>query len=284
MKIRSCACTHKGYRKDVNQDALLLKIAVLNNDRIAFAILCDGMGGLESGEIASAQGIREMERWFYEELPEMIEANQKKAELETKITYAVKKSWEKLITQINIQIAGYGRLHDKKIGTTILAILLVGQTYIVMHVGDCRLYYTVNGQREQMTVDQTYVQNFVESRILTQKEAEEHPQAHVLLQCIGASQTVIPKFYEGRLEHKMSFLLCSDGFWKKADMEKVYETMEKSYRMTDGRIEKKVEQMISRCRQKGETDDISAIIITIKKHGFFGRFNSIAIRENGEIC
>ena len=42
----SCACTQKGYGKKINQDALLLKVAVLNKGRIAFAVLCDGMGGL----------------------------------------------------------------------------------------------------------------------------------------------------------------------------------------------------------------------------------------------
>ena len=47
----------------------------------------------------------------------------------------------------------------------------------------------------------------------------------------------------------MSFLLCSDGFWKKADMKKVYEMMQRSCRMTDSRMEKKIEQKISRCRR-----------------------------------
>lgn len=269
MKIRSCACTQKGYGKKVNQDALLLKVAVLNKERIAFAVLCDGMGGLDDGEIASAQGIRTMERWFYDELPAIMEANSKKTGCGIPIADAVKESWRKRIMQLNIQLTGYGRLHDRKLGTTILAVLLVEQTYLVMHIGDCRLYDTHNGQTEQLTVDQTYVQKLVESRFLTQKEAEEHSQAHVLLQCVGASQTVIPKFYEGRLEDKMSFFLCSDGFWKKADMKKVYEMMQRSCRMTDSRMEKKIEQKISRCRQKGEQDDISAIVIAVKNDNPF---------------
>ena len=269
MKIGSCACTQKGYGKKNNQDALLLKVAVLNKDRIVFAVLCDGMGGLENGEIASAQAIRTMERWFNDDFSEIIEVNQKKTGCGNSITDAVKESWKKRITQLNIQLTGYGRLHEKKLGTTILAVLLIEQTYLVMHIGDCRLYYTVNGQREQLTVDQTYVQNLVESGVLTQEEAEEHAQAHVLLQCVGASQTVIPEFYEGKLEHKMSFLLCSDGFWKKADMKKVYEMMQRSCRMTDSRMEKKIEQKISRCRQKGEQDDISAIVIAVKNDNPF---------------
>ena len=184
--------------------------------------------------------------------------------------------------QLNIQLTGYGRLHDRKLGTTILAVLLVEQTYLVMHIGDCRLYDTHNGQTEQLTVDQTYVQKLVESRFLTQKEAEEHSQAHVLLQCVGASQTVIPKFYEGRLEDKMSFFLCSDGFWKKADMKKVYEMMQRSYRMTEGRMEKKIEQRMGRCRKKGEIDDISAIMITVKKNRLFYKFKSITMDKHGE--
>jgi len=273
MKIGSCACTQKGYGKKNNQDALLLKVAVLNKDRIVFAVLCDGMGGLENGEIASAQAIRTMERWLNDDFSEIIEVNQKKTGCGNSITDAVKESWKKRITQLNIQLTGYGRLHEKKLGTTILAVLLIEQTYLVMHIGDCRLYYTFSGQREQLTVDQTYVQNLVESGILTQKEAEKHPQTHVLLQCIGASQTVIPEFYEGKLEYKMSFFLCSDGFWKKTDMRKVYEVMQRSYRMTDGRMEKKIEKKIRQCRQKGEKDDISAIMITVKKDKPFIKIN-----------
>ena len=67
----SCACTQKGYGKKNNQDALLLKVAVLNKNRIVLAVLCDGMGGLENGEIASSHAIRTMERWFNDELPEI---------------------------------------------------------------------------------------------------------------------------------------------------------------------------------------------------------------------
>ena len=269
----SCACTQKGYGKKNNQDALLLKVAVLNKNRIVLAVLCDGMGGLENGEIASSHAVRTMERWFNDELSEIIEVNQKKTGSGNSITDAVKESWKKRITQLNIQLNGYGRLHERKLGTTILAVLLIKQTYLVMHIGDCRLYYTLSGQREQLTVDQTYVQNLVESGILTQKEAEKHTQTHVLLQCIGASQTVIPEFYEGKLEYKMSFFLCSDGFWKKTDMRKVYEVMQRSYRMTDGRMEKKIEKKIRQCRQKGEKDDISAIMITVKKDKPFIKIN-----------
>ena len=78
MDIRSCIYTDIGTTQSVNQDSSMVKVAMANAcKKLALAVLCDGMGGLSSGEVASSAVIRRMEKWFYEELPDLLnEKNQ----------------------------------------------------------------------------------------------------------------------------------------------------------------------------------------------------------------
>ena len=62
-------CTDKGAKRRNNQDALLLKKALRDGEEAVLAVLCDGMGGLEKGELASASAVQAFSRWFEEDFP-----------------------------------------------------------------------------------------------------------------------------------------------------------------------------------------------------------------------
>ena len=72
MRIQTAYCTDKGNVKEVNQDALLIKTASTSMGEIAFLAICDGMGGLERGEMASSLMIRGLGQWFKNELPRLL--------------------------------------------------------------------------------------------------------------------------------------------------------------------------------------------------------------------
>ena len=70
--IWSAAHTDVGIKKSVNQDSVILKIASSPFGKIAFAVVCDGMGGLQQGEIASGMLSQNYENWFQRELPVLL--------------------------------------------------------------------------------------------------------------------------------------------------------------------------------------------------------------------
>ena len=72
MKLLSAACSDIGIRKHVNQDAVLIRSAVGKEGEVLLAAVCDGMGGLEKGEVASGEVIRGLSRWFEEKLPKLL--------------------------------------------------------------------------------------------------------------------------------------------------------------------------------------------------------------------
>ena len=66
----------------------------------------------------------------------------------------------------------------------------------------------------QITHDQSYIQMQIDKGLITEEEAKNNPSRGVLLQCIGASDEVVPDYHQGEFKGNTSFVLCCDGFWK----------------------------------------------------------------------
>ncbi len=73
MRFVATADTDIGISKNTNQDSLLIKHAIADDKEILLAVVCDGMGGLAKGELASATVIRAFSDWFDDELPYELE-------------------------------------------------------------------------------------------------------------------------------------------------------------------------------------------------------------------
>lgn len=208
MGFLSIAHTDIGIRKNTNQDSVLIKEANTDYGTVHFSVICDGMGGLAKGEVASATLIRAFSRWFEEDFPFILYEKR----TDGRIDYnALQKSWNQLIDEINVKIAGYGETCHAPCGTTLAALLLVEGHYYVVNVGDSRVYL-LRKKMQSLTKDQTFVQREVDEGRMTPEEAAVHPQKNVLLQCVGASPVVVPDFYEDAYKKGDVFLLCSDGF------------------------------------------------------------------------
>ncbi|MBU9724262.1 MULTISPECIES: PP2C family protein-serine/threonine phosphatase [Bacillaceae] len=125
--------TDVGIKKKTNQDALLLKSYETPDGSIGLFIVCDGMGGLSHGELASATVIHGMNEWFESELPELIQTG-----VTDEILY---EQLEAKITALNEKILQYGEASNIKLGTTITALLIVQSNYYIAQIGDSRAYH-----------------------------------------------------------------------------------------------------------------------------------------------
>ena len=141
--------TDVGIKKKTNQDSLAIKIADTPNGQVVFSLVCDGMGGLAKGEVASKEVITAFCNWFDTQFVEMVDNNSFSEEL-------LRYQWIRLAVEQNEKIKAYGEQNGFMLGTTISAILIYREMYYILHVGDSRVYEITSGIR-QLTADQTLV-------------------------------------------------------------------------------------------------------------------------------
>ena len=204
MNFIISATTDIGTTKKTNQDSLSMKVIRTPAGRMVFAVLCDGMGGLSSGEVASATVVKAFHEWVVKELPGLC--------MQTEIMDSeIQTQWEKIITQQNEKIKSYGARQGVRLGTTVVAMLLTQSRFYILNVGDSRAYEIKNGIR-QLTADQTFVAREVACGNMTEEQAKMDERRNVLLQCVGASEAVYPDMFFGEVQRDAVYMLCSDGF------------------------------------------------------------------------
>ncbi len=246
--------TDVGIRKDTNQDSLCLKQAQTDKGDILLAIVCDGMGGLEKGEVASATLIKVFSEWFETELPYLLAKDNSYEEIRYR--------WDRIIKEQNQIIGEYGRKHHIALGTTISALLILEDgKYLIGHVGDSRVYKITEDNIEVITFDQTVVANEVKHGRLTPEQAERDSRRNVLLQCIGASKIVEPDFIAGQVNANECYMLCSDGFRHVVTADEIKEAFAPSNNLDETQMHKNIVKLIELNKEREETDNISAILI-----------------------
>lgn len=254
MIFFAAAETDVGIAKTTNQDSLCIKIAETPAGQIAMALVCDGMGGLEKGELASATVTRTFADWFEQELA---------AHMDDFHWEYVHEQWTHMIKSLNRTIADYGRYYGLSLGTTITAILLFENKYLIAHVGDSRAY-EVTERLRQLTEDHSVVGREVKRGALTREEAERDPRRNVLTQCVGASRAVMPEVIQGALTPGAGYLLCSDGFRHEITELEIAEKIRPEALCTPAEMKQSLRELIDLAMARGEMDNISALLINVR--------------------
>ncbi len=257
MNFVSAAHTDVGTRKSVNQDAVLIEEAVTDRGGVLLAVICDGMGGLARGEAASSALIRAFSRWFEETLPFLIYREDPEPGIPfVKIT----ESWQDTFDRVNRRIEEYSMILGASCGTTAAALLLAEGRYYIGNVGDSRVYRMNPGIR-QLTKDQTFVQREMDEGRMSAEQARVSPQRNVLLQCVGASPVITPEFLQGQYGPDELFLLCSDGFRHVISEDEIQKILAPGERKDEQTLRDAAVYCTELCKQRGETDNISSILI-----------------------
>ena len=251
MNFIISASTDQGC-KSTNQDSLCVLELSTPQGPMAFAILCDGMGGLENGELASAAVVRAFRRWALTVLPGLCEAPLEDA--------VIQSQWEGLVQNLNSRIGLYSQQNDTRMGTTAVVMLLTQNRYYILNVGDSRAYELTNHLR-QLTRDHSVVAREVEAGRITAQEAEHHPKRNVLTQCIGAPRQVGSDMFYGRTKKNAVYLLCSDGFRHEPTEEELFEHFGPHAMTSPADMKQNAESLISQNLERGEDDNISVVLI-----------------------
>lgn len=254
MRFLTAMHTETGPCREANEDSMLLMRAETQAGEVALACVCDGMGGLERGEAASAAVVCALRDWFTDRFPALIRSSLHEE--------AVRKQWSALAMEADRRISDYGIGRKIELGTTCAVILLSEQFWFLMNIGDSRIY-RITDSICQLTKDQTWVQREYDLGRMSAEQMRRDPRRNLLLQCIGTGAAVQPDYLCGKTAPGQVFLLCSDGFCHEILPHEFLGTLRPG-RLTDQkRMKKKLIELTELGLRRGETDNMSAILIRL---------------------
>lgn len=252
MDYLVAASTDIGIRKNTNQDSLSVKVYNTPNGKLLLAVLCDGMGGMDKGEVASATVVNAFIEWMTVNLQSLGAGNIDDS--------FIREEWENLIKYINVKIKKYGNQHNVVLGTTLTSMLMTDRRFYICNVGDTRAY-EITDQLIQITEDQTVTAREVRLGRLTPDEACYDLRRNVLLQCVGASESVYPEMFFGETRKDAVYMLCTDGFRREISPDEIYSVLQPGVMLDADNMKRNIDYLIDVNKQRMEQDNISVIAI-----------------------
>jgi serine/threonine protein phosphatase PrpC len=235
------ARSETGYKRNENQDRMS-RISTALGDAY---IVADGMGGHKGGALAAQMTVDALVRT-------LAAAEQPRADVAT----AIRQAFIAANTDVH-QRAYSGDPETHAMGATGLLLLALRSSVIVAHVGDSRAYLVRDGKLRQLTRDHTRVQRMIDAGMLTEEQAESHPDAGVLERAIGHQRDVEVEVSEPlELECGDEILLCSDGLTSYVERAQIEAAVSRSNSPA-----KQVDELISLALASGGYDNVTVQVI-----------------------
>lgn len=241
--LRINGATDRGLAREVNEDRFAGEVF---DRRLGYAVICDGMGGAAGGSIASGIACEEVRRMAESALHPRMEERSIQLLLEGAIANANWAVYDRA-TRAGSDYRG--------MGTTLCLALVSGETAVVANVGDSRCYLLREGVLQQVTRDNTVVQQLVQQGAITPEEALVSPDRHKLTRAVGVSREVLPDWYYLTLQRGDALLLCSDGLYNMLPLPELTEGLQACLAADDPHI------LIDLANAAGGADNITAVVI-----------------------
>ena len=252
------ARTFVGSVKTVNQDAYCVLVGQAGPQEVGLLAVCDGVGGLSSGELASSVAVRELSRWFEGGVARGLADG---ASMGGLALPDVRRLWTGYFEDLNGRMWAYSQSLNVRMGTTFTGAVLVEGGFVVGHVGDCRAYRLGPDGAELLTRDQTLVQRELDAGRISAEQARRHPQASGILQALGAQEAIAPAFSFGEMAPGDTLLICSDGLHRRLD--EVDFALLAEAEGTEEALLDALDTLIARAIDRGEKDNITAVCARI---------------------
>lgn len=235
--------TDIGLKRDENQDAV--RCEYFGNN--VLAVVCDGMGGENSGKEASTIAMEE----FFQRFSDGYNENLSDEEIRRLLISSVSAANSVIYTRAKLDYNNFG------MGTTCVAAFVTDKSAFIANVGDSRAYLIVEGEGVfQITTDHNVASLLYEQGRITEDELETHPQKHMLVRAVGVEQTVqTDTFILDYEDNKIYLMLCSDGLSGYCTDEEMYDVIMASEH------ENVTENLIALSLEKGGRDNVTVAVI-----------------------
>ncbi|MFD1429935.1 MULTISPECIES: Stp1/IreP family PP2C-type Ser/Thr phosphatase [Lacticaseibacillus] len=233
--------TDLGRRRPNNQDY----VGLFNNQADAtLAIVADGMGGHQGGDVASEMAVSHIGHAFRET---------KTADVETIVRWLI----FELQNENDVILEKAQRYTDLTgMGTTLVAVVISGSRFVVANIGDSRCYLYRGGHLLQITEDHSLVNELVKHGELTKEEAQRFPQRNVITRSLGVSSDVDADVTIYDMEYDDYLLLCSDGLTNQVPDAQLEAVIGSALPLGS-----KAQELILKANAAGGPDNITALLI-----------------------
>lgn len=234
MKIFSGIYWDQG-RRESNQDSIVLQQVRTSCGRALMAVVCDGIGGLDQGENASGYVGERLIEVFYGEVVPFIQRRRGRK--------VILRSFLRCIYKVREELHRYAVEREINLGTTMSLLLLWKKRYLIIHLGDSRIYYYQRNKKRQLTKDHS--------------DGGNH-----LTRCISSFPYQAPDIRFGKRWGKCAFLICTDGFYRKQD-EAGFSLLDPAKVDSGQQAQKRLEEMAKLALKRGEQDNLSAVYVKV---------------------
>ena len=245
MNHRFCSLTHPGRSRSNNEDS------VTYDDAAGLAVLADGMGGYNAGEIASSMATTliktELTHW-------LSNAGEQASSQE------VRRALENCVESANRSIYAAARANPaySGMGTTLVVSVFSGGKLILGHVGDSRCYRLRGDQFLQVTKDHSLLQEQMDAGILTPAQAALSPLKNLVTRAMGVENEVLLEVNELPVEVGDIYLMCTDGLSDMIDDPAIARILQ-----THSPLTQMADELVSLANRNGGRDNITVLLMQV---------------------
>jgi len=263
--LEMASLTDVGRARPHNEDAHFI------DSDLRLAVLCDGMGGYNAGEVASAIAIETVTKGIREHATP--NRNLGKIDGASGLTHAAMYLREQiLLANQFIYEKAHGDQQFAGMGTTVVATYFYDARACIAHLGDSRCYRWRRDKFQHLTRDHSLLQDQVDFGLISAEEARHSQHKNLLTKALGIDPIVEPDINEYRLEVGDIYLLCSDGLCDPVEDGELHEIL--SHPGVE--LDKALREMIDLANRRGGPDNITAVLIRVPEgaieHGGWQKF------------
>ncbi len=218
------------------------------DENCSLCVVCDGMGGAKSGNVASSMAVEV----FNQEIRATWKPGMSREDTENMLRCAVKLVNFAIYDQA-AQFADFAGM-----GTTMVAALVEGSTATVVNVGDSRAYHISHDGIRKVTQDHSIVQLMVDRGELTEEEAKSYPGKNLITRAIGTDATVECDLFPLEVERGDCVLLCTDGLSNLLDEQEIL--FEVAH---DQQRENSCQRMLEIALNRGAPDNVTCLLLQV---------------------
>ena len=242
--------TDVGRRRELNEDTFYY------SDRDGFAVVADGMGGRDFGEVASSLCVSTLNKSFKKYFPATIRGHAMQDD--DIIATVVEQTLDTWVRDMNVVVYEFGTIDTRyrEMGTTLALVFHQEDFIAVAHVGDSRVYRVRAGVIEQVTEDHSFVNAQLRAGLITEEEALHSQHKNIITRAIGTRAAVKADVAVHPAEAGDLYLICSDGL---SDLVEGHEMLE-TLRDEEMDLERGVQALIDLANARGGKDNITVVL------------------------
>ncbi len=241
--MRIVAKTDTGLVRTSNQDSYA---AGELPGAVAWAVVCDGMGGAAGGNFASSTAVK----LISERISASYRSGMSGISIKNMLTSAI------IAANISVYDMSVENEDLNGMGTTVVVAIIADETVYIAHVGDSRAYILSDGKLNQLTKDHSFVQEMVDSGRLTPDEAREDPRKNLITRALGVNEDIRVDFCQEYISDNEVLILCTDGLTN-------YVSSDEISRLTkDNKFYEYAERLVNRANHNGGGDNITVVTMS----------------------